>query len=284
LPTPPAGDGPLAIRDFRVWSDEAYVHLRLDVGAIDWSRGRYLIAIDTYRPELGGRTLPRTGAACATGFEFVVDLVGPEGSELLVDRPYNLYRSVPLPGSDPPQVMQVYNRPWRSIAHDDPQWDTLLVETNRSRVGRDGTVYPRTVYPRNQLRHAREADHSLADWYADPATGVIELRLGWGMLQVLDPSSHWVLQGTDADGRSPAGATTDGFRFALASYDPTAPTTSGVRIGCGTGADRPHHFEWLPWETPRWHQRIKPLFGAMQATFGGLTAPVRSGAATAPSR
>ncbi|MFN0178854.1 MAG: tetratricopeptide repeat protein [Gemmatimonadales bacterium] len=283
LPPPPAGDGPLAIRDFRVWSDEAYVHLRLDVGAIDWSRGRYLIAIDTYRPELGGRTLPRSGATCATGFEFVVDLVGPKDSQLLVDRPYNLYRSVPLPGSDPPQVMQVYNRPWRSIAHDDPQWDTLLVETNRTRVGRDGTVYPRVVYPRNQLRHARETDHSLADWYADPATGVIELRLGWGMLQVLDPSSHWVLQSTDADGRSPAGATTDGFRFALASYDPAAPTASGVRIGCGTGVDRPHHFQWLPWETPRWHQRIKPLFGTMQATFRGL-APLRSGAATAPHR
>ena len=274
--TAPAGTpAPLAIRDFRVWSDEAYLHLRLDVGAIDWSQGRYLIAIDTYRPDLGGRTLPRVEATCSTGFEFVVDLIGPEGSQLLVDQPYNLYKTVPLPGSVPPQVMQVYNRPWVGVAHDDLRWDTLVVETNRSRVGRDGTVYPRIAYQRNQLRHARQADHSNADWYADPATGVIELRLGWGMLQVLDPSSRLVLQGTDSDGRSPAGATTDGFRLAVASYDPRAPRARSVRLGCGTGPDAPFAFHWKTWEVPQWHQALKPLFGTMQAAFRDITGPVR---------
>ncbi|MEO7966102.1 MAG: hypothetical protein ABIT38_19540 [Gemmatimonadaceae bacterium] len=273
LPSVATRHDPLAIHDFRVWSDEAYLYLRLDVNTIDWARGRYMIAIDTHGRQLGGRALPHTGASCTTGFEFVVDLPSPNDAQLLVDRPYNLYRAAPLPGSDPPQVMQIYNGPWESVAHDDAQWDTLVVETNRSRVGRDGTVYPRVVYQRNRLLFARQATSTLADWFADSSTGTIEIRLGWGMLEVLDPSSRTVLQGTATDKHSPAGVVTDGFRFAVASYDPQSPTNGGMVLGCEREA--PFFYTWAPWEIPRWHQELKPLFGAMKRTFEGITGPVR---------
>ncbi len=267
LPVTPAMPAPLRVTDFRVRSDEAYVYLRLDVGAIDWTRGRYLIGIDTHRSDLGGFRLPRTGDRCPVGLDFVVDLTGPATSQLLIDRPYNLYRTAPLLGSDPPRTMQVYNRPWKSVAHDDLQWDTLVVETNRVRIGRDGTVYPAITYQRNQLRHARQTEHSLADWFADPATGTIELRLGWGMLHVLDPSSHFVLRGMDA-GRGPAGVTTEGFTFVVASYDPADPT-KGARLGCGPDL-KPFAYRWEGWEAPSWHQERKPGFDSLQATFRDL--------------
>ncbi len=269
IPADSALPGPLRVRDFRVRSDEAFVYLRLDVGAIDWTRGRYLIGIDTHRSDLGGFRLPRTGTRCPIGLEFVVDLTGPTDSQLLVDRRYDLYRTVPLPGSDPPRVTQVYNRPWESVAHDDLQWDTLRVETNRARIGRDGTVYPAITYQRNRLRHDRQANHSLADWFADPATGTIEIRLGWGMLHVLDPSSRLVLRGMDRGG-SPAGVATDGFKFVVASYDPADPAAAGTRLGCGPGP-APFQYQWRPWEVPAWHQELKPLFDSMRTTFRGLT-------------
>lgn len=274
LPSATKAQDPLAIRDFRVWSDEAYVYLRLDVGAIDWARGRYVVAIDTHRPELGAHTLPHTGARCSTGFEFALDLTGPNDSQLLVDRPYSLYRSAQLPASNPPQAMQIYNRPWESVSHDDLQWDTLVVEPNRSRVGRDGTVYPRQTYQRNRLLYARQDSTTLADWFADARTGVIEVRLAWGMLQVLDPSSRFVLRGTQSDGRSPAGVETDGFRFAVASYDPNAPQRSGTTLGCGDGRDAPFFYTWATWEVPKWHQELKPVFNTMQATFNAIRGPV----------
>lgn len=264
----PAGPTPaLSIKGLRVASDEAYVYLRLDVGAIDWTRGRYLIGIDSYRPDLGGRRLPYTGTRCPAGLEFVLDLQGPATSQLLVDRPYNLYRTVPLPRSDPPRVMQVYNRPWQSVAHDDLRWDTLTVETNRARVGRDGTIYSAKTYPRNRLLHAKQADNSLADWYADLATGTIEVRLGWGMLHVLDPSSRLVLHGADGGG-GPAGVETEGFRIVAESYDP-ATGAAGMTLGCGPGQS-PLSFSWAPWETPTWHAERKPLFEAMRSTFQRL--------------
>ena len=269
IPADPALPPPLLVRDFRVRSDEAYLYLRLDVGAIDWARGRYLVGIDTHRSDLGGLRLPRTGDRCPVGLDFVLDLTGPNDSQLLVDRPYNLYRTVPLAGSDPLRVMQVYNRPWESLAHDDLQWDTLVVETNRVRVGRDGTIYPAMTYQRNRLRHDRQPENSLADWFAEPATGTIEIRLGWGMLQILDPSSRLALRGMDTGG-GPAGITTDGFNLVVASYDPASPAAGGARLGCGPGTT-PFHYQWQPWEAPAWHQERKPLFDSMRTTYRGLT-------------
>lgn len=271
-PIPTAADGvppALEVRDFRVRSDEAYVYVRLDVGALDWAQGRYLIGIDSYRADRGGHTLPYTGTACAAGMEFVLDLGGPDRGYLLVDRPYNLYKTVALPGSKPPQTMQVYNRPWESIDHLDPRWDTLRVETNRSRVGRDGTVFPAISYERNRLTFGKQAETTLADWYADPATGVIEVRLAWGMLQVLDPSSRLVLQGMDKASGSPAGETTDGFRFVVQSYAPGAPGTPGALLGCAA----PLSWSWATWETPTWHAEVKPLFRAMREVFRELRPP-----------
>jgi hypothetical protein len=272
---PVAGQpAPLTIRDFRVTSDEAYVYLRLDVGAIDWPRGRYLIGIDTYRPDLGARRLPRTETRCSSGLELAVDLTGPETSQLLVDHPYDLYRTVPLKGTDPPAATQIYNRPWESRSHDDLQWDTLKVETNRSRIGRDGTVYPARVYERNRLLHAKESESSLADWYADPATRTIEIRLGWGMLQVLDPSSHHVLHGADRSG-GPTGIETDGFRFVVQSYDPTDRSAPGALLGC----QDPFWYRWPGWEAPTWHAERKPVVDSLAAVFRaiGSRAPVGRG-------
>ena len=265
--TPP----PLLIKDFRVTSDEAYVYFRLDVGAIDWDRGRYLVGIDTHGSELGGHTLPHTGTRCRAGLEFVLDLGGPARGYLLVDRPYGLYRAAPLRGTVPLRTMQVYNRPWRSVPHDDPRWDSLQVETNRERIGRDGTVYPAATYERNRLRFARQSETTLTDWFADPGTGVIEARIPWGMLEVLDPSSRLVLEGTGPDGRDPKGIETDGFRFVVQSYDPQAPRSDGALLGCGA----PLAWTWSTWETPTWHEEIKPLFAAMKETFRSITGPVR---------
>jgi len=283
-PLPPArGEAlPAALRldGLRIHSDEAYVYLRLDVGAIDWSRGRWVIGIDTQDRSLGALRLPRTRLRCSVGLEFALDLVGPEGSQLLVDREYDLYRTVALRGSEPQLTVQVYNRPWRRTRHDELRWDTLRVETNRIRVGRDGAVYPAISHERNRLLHARQSETSLADWYADPATRTIEVRLPWGMLHVLDPSSRMVLGGMGR-GRGPKAVPTDGFRLVVASYDPARPGARGAVVGCGRGGD-PIPFTWETWEAPSWHQERKPLFEAMREVFDTLE-PRRS-TASDPSR
>lgn len=270
-PSAPPVDAPLRLDALTVHHDEAYVYLRLDVGAIDWRRARYLIGIDTYDPARGDARLPYTGTASPAGLEFVLDLHGPEGSHLLVDPPYALYREAPIVGARPPVTQTIFNRPWRTTANADGRYDTLMVTPNRRRFGRDGTVFPAQRLSRNRLLHARQQETTLADWYADPASGTIEVRLAWGMLHVLDPSSRQVLFGR-AGARDPEGVTTEGFRFVVESFAPGAAPVSADRLPRGASAPfaAPPVWRWPGWESPRWYAERKPLFEAMREAFASI--------------
>ncbi len=264
----------LRVDSFWVHHDEAYVYLRLDIGAIDWSRGRFLIGIDTYDAARGDTRLPYTRSRTPVGLEFVLDLNGPEGSHLLVDSPYNPYILRPIAGAKPAAAQMIYNRPFRTVANDDARYDTLLVTPNRRRIGRDGTVYPAQRISRNALRHSTQQATSLADWFADTTSGIIEVRLPWGMLHVMDPSSRTVLFG-QSGAKLPLGVTTDGFRFVVESYDPSAPQeTLATRLpASGTSPSTvpfgaPPLWVWPTWEVPRWHAERKPVFDAMREAFG----------------
>ncbi|MGZ3463236.1 MAG: tetratricopeptide repeat protein [Gemmatimonadaceae bacterium] len=265
---PPA----LQLKSLRVAQDEAYVYLRLDVGRIDWAHAQYQIGIDTYRRDLGDKQLPNTGTRAPVGLEFVLDLAGPQASQLLVDHPYNPYRPVAIPGSKPPAIQYVYTPALRIVANDLGQWDSLVVVPNRRKIGHDGTIYPAISYNRNRLLYAREADNSLADWFADAKTGVIEVRIPWGMLQLLDPSTRSVLAGNTSTGKV-TGVITDGFRFVVESYDPSNPRSGGDYLPRGAGTSKfgvPQTWSWPLWETPQWHSEIKPVFGAMHRVFAGI--------------
>ena len=269
-----ARPAPLQLNGLSAHADEAYLWLRLDVGAIDWTRGRYLVGIDTWDARRGDSRLPYTRTTSPTGLEFVLDLRGPGDSQLLVDRAYNLYRFPRILGSSPPDSLAVYNRPFKTEANSDGVYDTLIVTPNRRRIGRDGQLFPAIREVRNGLRHARQDESTLADWYADTTTGTIEIRIPWGMLHVLDPSSRAVLFGVD-DGHMPAGEITEGFRFVVQSYDPRDPTAPLGELWpqpSARGAARalPPLWSWPTWEVPTWHVERKPLFDAMRETFRAI--------------
>ncbi|MGH7710824.1 MAG: hypothetical protein ACREOG_06045, partial [Gemmatimonadaceae bacterium] len=256
--TDASGD-PLTLRALSLRCDAAYVYLRLDVGRIDWSRANYLIGIDTYRPDLGDTRFPYTGAASSVGFEFMLELRGPSASRLLVDSPYNLYR----PGNS----KRNYNRPFRTQPNADGKYDSLLVTSNRRRIGRNGVVYPAYEYDRSLLRYAPQSETTLGDWFADTLSGVIEIRLPWGMLHVMDPSSRTVLYGDAATGEV-AGVSTDGFRFVAQSFDPQDPSRHGAQLP--NAAEEIRTWQWQPWEEPTWYAEVKPAFATMQAVFAAL--------------
>ncbi|MEO8910436.1 MAG: tetratricopeptide repeat protein [Gemmatimonadaceae bacterium] len=262
---------PLQLKSLRVASDEAYLYLRLDVGQIDWSRAHYQIGIDTYNRNLGDTRLPHTGSRSLSGLEFVLDIGGPGATQVLVDHPYNPYRGVTIPGSSPPAIQYVYNRAVGTTANGAGRWDSLVVVPNRRRIARDGRISASISYNPNRLVYARQQENSLADWFADPAKGVIEVRLPWGMLGVLDPSSRRVLVSNRVFGELAKGAPTDGFRFVVESYDPASPVGGSDHLPRGiSGFGDPPTWTWATWETPRWHAEVKPVFEAMKRAFAAI--------------
>ena len=201
----------------------------------------------------------------------MLDLHGPDGSHLLVDHPYNLYRNEPIVGSRPLAVEQIYNRPFRSLANAAGRYDSVVVITNRRRIGRDGRVYPAQGVDRGRLLFARQQENTLADWYADTHTRIIEMRIPWGMLNVVDPSSRLVLHGSPSG--AVAGVPTEGFHFVVESYDPARPGAGGDHLPNGSDLrswGSVPSWSWPAWEEPRWYEELKPQFATMRRVFGEI--------------
>lgn len=270
-PAPSSSSAPFRLKSFRVTQDEAYVYFRLDVGRIDWTHAHYQVGIDTYRTDLGEVRLPHTGTRSPVGLEFVLDIAGPADTRVLVAHAYNPYKPVAIPGSKPAATQYLENPPFRTVATNGAAWDSVVVVPNRRRISRSGVVFPARSYDRNRLMYARETDNTLADWYADTLTGIIEARIPWGMLQVTDPSSRTVLFGADG-GKHPMGKTTDGMRFVVESYDPAiaGAMEQMPRAASGSGFAPPPTWTWPTWEQPRWHTELKAVFKTMQAAFAGI--------------
>lgn len=271
-----AADAPVVDAVHRVnalWvhHDPAYVYLRIDVGAINWQRTRILVGIDSYNARRGDTRLPYSRTVSPVGFEFVLDLNGPTDARLLVDSPYNLYRFEPIVGTRPVVRQSVYNRPFRTVTNSDGRYDTLFVTPNRRTLGRNGRVFDAQRVERNRMQYGRQSESTLADWFGDSATGIIEVRIPWGLLHVTDPSSRQVLFG--ASGTDPLTATTDGFRFVVQTVDRDARASNSARDvlpRTGTTIALPPTWTWPTWDTPAWYSERKPLFDAMRETFRAI--------------
>ena len=255
--TPYARTGPMALR---VGADPSYLYLALE-GGRPVAAARYVVGIDTYRPDRGQFRLPGLPSVTSeVGFEFALVLDDTSDAQLLVAPWYNPYL-VPRAGMGPTGLDRLYNQAATVDARrQDGVFDSLFVTTNRWRIGRDGRTYPARGVNRGRLRFGRAQETTLADWWVDPTAGLIEVRLPWALLNVTDPSSRRVMTRIRGDGHFET-AVTDGFRFALA----VARRGSG-EVETWTPAGGP--YAWPTWEAPAWHERLKPAYAAMRDVWG----------------
>lgn len=269
----PVQSGGGRVKSFRAGSDEGYLYLAIELpeGPIDWDSLGILVAIDTYRPGAGQLTLPGAMLRSEIGFEFLLELRGPADATLRILPAYNPYagEAVILQGDD---FGRFYRRPATIGTETDGRFDPMFVITNRARFGRDGTFYPAQGYDRGVLWFGTSAESSLADWYADPAAGLLEIRLPWGLLNVTDPSSRTVLfdRGDQLEGEFGT-AVTDGFRMGVVVYDKSNPQAPVASLPAAVdGRWRSADFTtwtWAPWEAPTSHGRLKPVYDSLQATW-----------------
>ena len=267
------------VRTLKVTHDEAYIYMRLDVDRLDWDRARYLIGIDTLGDKQGDHAMPLgLGLTTPTGMEFVVDLSGESTSRVLCDLPYDLH-------------LNRFNRPWKSVENSDGLFTEMLAETNRRRIGRDGTIYPASTYSRSPLRYgtmdpASPTFDDLVEWCANREKGFIELRIGWNLLNVTDPSTRQVLDDPVPPRGGAGHTTTDGFRFYVAAYDPASRSV----LGTMPAADKDGRYasggipfySWEAWEEPTYHTYLKKSYFILKDRLAAL-APA-SGAGSGAGR
>lgn len=262
----------------RAGSDASYLYLSLqmEAGPLGWDTIGVQLALDTYRADLGQRALPDAIVPGDIGWEFLVDLRAPDSATIRVTPSYNPYvgRGGIVRGDD---FGRFYRRPVTPGSASDGRFDSLFVITNRARFGRDGTFYPAQGYDRGMLRHAPEAATTLADWYHDAVAGLIELRIPWGLINVTDPSTRTVLfddvtrAREDPDAGSFGTATTDGVRVGAVMYRkgvrPRVIATLPGRSGSAWRRTAFRTYTWRPWEEPRSHSRLKPVYDSLRTLW-----------------
>ena len=247
----------------------------------DWSRMRYFVALNTCGFPCGSGRLAGAGnVEVRDGANFLVSISGPSQTKLLIAHNYNPYRKVPLGKSgittiEIPRNLKVALDP-RGL------FEEQFVETNRRTYGENGAVYPSVEYSRSLLHygdfslHASDYD-SLGQFFFDTSTGMIRLRLSWGLLLALDPSEGLVYTGTDSHNK-PVGVVSRKIQIAVAAAElqgaggAVVPFQIVARKFSGKVIEQELAMPWPTWSYVPWKAVSKRSFPAVQAVFRKVTA------------
>lgn len=268
----------------RAASDEAYLWVEFESADGRVPDDLYL-GFDVVDPQAGDFRWPgRVGDRLPVGIEFALHATRGE-VRLLADPPsdpfaIDLVNQIPGQPSPPPHIdnplpgyfagryQSRFNRPFRTSANDDGVYDSLRVETNRRRFGRDGTEFPGFGYDRGILRQGPPPDGS----WEMLDRGVFEVRIPWMLLNFTDPSERRVLQ--DAPNAGPNSdfgtVTVPGIRILAAAREGSRWTQWPASGGASSVA----MFTWPTWEVPRYRERVRPVYSAMRDAYRTMDPPV----------
>jgi hypothetical protein len=180
-----------------------------------------------------------------------------------------------------------------AVANKDGLYSPLLIETNRERISRDGTLYPAKQVDWGRLE-------PLTEWVVKGDGWTIEVAIPWGLLNVGDPSSLAVLddkpgtreiETTTTRGIGLLAWATTAAGFAADSLGPTLPGaraaarpeqsfflgpdgTSQIVSGKEVTVTTPvgASYSWSPWEEPITKEHAKRSAMRIQQAFEGMEA------------
>jgi hypothetical protein len=257
--------------------DEAFLYLRIDGACTDCEAGKsYAISLNTLPSTAGMRRIPiGSGLRSVTGANFLLYLSDPASSRLLIADNYNPYQIVPRLGV-PGETELTYKRGVTVKIEDQGSMQEMIVETNRRRFARDGTMFPAQRYSRSVLRYAAtEADRedTLPEWYSDKKRKLIIARIPWGKLYMTDPSSHRAFHGftQKAEAQTVYSAGVDVSVFELeggnSSQLSAASIVASVPAVRSGMLEAPARVNWKNWETVSLVPYEKKAYGALQKIF-----------------
>jgi hypothetical protein len=234
-----------------------------------WQERSLLVALDSYRAGLG-QLRPGGAIESEVGFEFAASFRDTSDAELRIVPGYSPYvgGEAIVEGDD---YGRFARRPITTVPLRDGRFDSMFVITNRARFARDGRFIPASGYNRGRLRYGTAVESSLSDWWWDADTGILQLRLPWGLINVSDPSTRRLLYERSV-GDSIGTATSDGMRFGVMLLDhPASPAKAATLIGAlptaAGGRWRRAQFPdwtWAAWTEPQYHARLKPVYDSLR--------------------
>lgn len=260
--------------------DERYVYFRLnyskDEQPFDWKQGHTMILLDTV-PDQGEHQVPGTsGLTSDAGFDFVIDLSGPDRSRIWVDSYYD-----PFYYQYGHMLNMIPAKDYAGTKNNGRFHPIQLTLNKELTLPESGLKLPFDAYETGRLRFgnsnpASDQYDSLADAFFNEKERVLEVRIPWQLLNVKDPSTHEVMGDLWKDGLKAKQIVT-GFKFAVVTYKPkeadsglgegeiafTYPAVNEGRLLAGELVE----LVWKAWEQPQYHERLKTSYYTMKDVF-----------------
>ena len=286
FPPPASRNGPPGeIRDLYVSSDFTYFYIRVDVepGALDWRHWNFWIALNTLPDESGSRTLPGLRAPIPSGVNFLIQLIDPAHSRILVAENYNPNENTSIPGRS--GLLMIARKVGMKVQLEDTsRFVEEVIEANQPRYAHDGRIFPARNFNRSPLPYGtadrsdnRYSNHAL--WHVNTDVGMIELRLPWGLLLLTDPSNLQAFAGTDRKWAQPnvLSKPTPGITiavFAVYVPGPSLPIVVSSSLpplgSTGKLVTPPPLYTWDRWDKVAYRPYLKPSYFALQKAFAEI--------------
>lgn len=253
-PTVTTAQGKLYIK-----SDERYLYIMLDAGNYDFEKDTLLIPINTIADQ-GNLKAAQYNAEFDTAADFLIYINGKDNSHIYVDRYYDAFNYYFLESKKLSDIKAEENAGVKNSGMFDIM--RLCYGYNLTVKGTNQVV-PDKAYETGKLRYGNgnpkaQEYKSLSDFYFK--NGKLEIRIPWQLLNVMDPSGKQQI----SDFRktqviSPQAYQSFDFGFAYRMG------TESLKITLGGS------YEYNGWNTPTWHERLKPAYYELQNYFKKFT-------------
>lgn len=253
-PTVTTAQGKLYIK-----SDERYLYIMLDAGNYDFEKDTLLIPINTIADQ-GNLKAAQYNAEFDTAADFLIYINGKDNSHIYVDRYYDAFNYYFLESKKLSDIKAEENAGVKNSG----MFDIMrLCHGYNLTVKGTNQVVPDKAYETGKLRYGNgnpkaQEYKSLSDFYFK--NGKLEIRIPWQLLNVMDPSGKQQI----SDFRktqviSPQAYQSFDFGFAYRTGAESLKITLGGS------------YEYNGWNTPTWHERLKPAYYELQNYFKKFT-------------
>lgn len=265
------------IRGVRAMSDYAYLYLRVDLDrnrpAIDWNKDAFWVALSTLPGRAGSRELPKPAPRIADGATFLLKFDHPDHATLLIAEDFNPNHWIK--DSVPGGRLIIRKKDVKLRVQERSSFEEMMTQANPPRWGRDGSIFPpifvsRSELPKGTADPESPGFSSLAAWHVDQTGSMIEVRIPWGLLYVVDPSTHLFYGGTDGQAE-PVFTKGGGIGIAALHFSVTEtglrfqeslPRSGNQRIN-----ERLPTFAWSDWSEMQVRPYMKPAYDALKKSF-----------------
>jgi len=238
-----------------VKSDEKYLYLRLETKNYDFDKDTLLIPIDSLQGQ-GNTTDSKNKVIFERPTDFVIELNGKENSRVVVDSYYDSFYYLYAK-----QLKMIKANAFNETKDSGLFNPEILALNKEISLPVDHQTIPFSSYETGKLTYGngnpQSTDYnSLADFILKDDN--VEIRIPWALLNVTDPSTKMVMDNMYIGGIQ--SVKTNGFYLGgLLLKNKQVVESTAMNL-----------YSWQEWETPTYHERLKPSYYIMQNAFEKL--------------